>query len=157
MAGPAAPRRRDEVPAGHKGEREAGARRWHPGLEPLAPETRNVQRFRGGLVFKTHRLLCHSTLGLRVMKKKRRRRKAANSTSSIWFASEVSRFLLSEKRCASSHIVGTCIIDPARKTTWRSCCWRHSPHGGVRGFRWARIPGCYVTNFSPHTALKLIA
>ena len=32
--------------------------------------TRNVQRFRGGLVFKAHRLLCHSTLGLRVIKKK---------------------------------------------------------------------------------------
>ena len=31
---------------------------------------RNVQRFRGGLVFKAHRLLYHSTLGLRVMKKK---------------------------------------------------------------------------------------
>jgi len=33
---------------------------------------RNVQRFRGGLVFKAHRLLHHSTLGLRVIKKKRR-------------------------------------------------------------------------------------
>ena len=33
---------------------------------------RNVQRFRGGLVFKAHRLVYHSTLGLRVMKKKRR-------------------------------------------------------------------------------------
>jgi len=31
---------------------------------------RNVQRFRGGLVFKDHRLLYHSTLGLRVVKKK---------------------------------------------------------------------------------------
>ena len=30
---------------------------------------RNVQRFRGGLVFKAHRLLCHSTLGLRAIKK----------------------------------------------------------------------------------------
>ena len=30
----------------------------------------NVQRFRGGLVFKAHRLLFHSTLDLRVMKKK---------------------------------------------------------------------------------------
>jgi len=29
---------------------------------------RNVQRFRGGLVFKAHRLLYHSTLGLRVTK-----------------------------------------------------------------------------------------
>ena len=32
---------------------------------------RNVQRFRGGLVFKPHRLLYHSSLGLRVMKKKK--------------------------------------------------------------------------------------
>ena len=31
---------------------------------------RNVNRFRGGLVFKAHRLVYHSTLGLRVMKKK---------------------------------------------------------------------------------------
>ena len=32
---------------------------------------RNVQRFRGGLVFKANRLLHHSTLGLRVIKKKK--------------------------------------------------------------------------------------
>ena len=32
---------------------------------------RNVKRFRGGLVFKAHRLLYHSTLGWRVIKKKR--------------------------------------------------------------------------------------
>ena len=31
---------------------------------------RNVQRFRGGLVFKAHRRLYHSTLGLRVIKNK---------------------------------------------------------------------------------------
>ena len=30
---------------------------------------RNVKRFQGGLVFKAHRLLYHSTLGLRVIKK----------------------------------------------------------------------------------------
>ena len=33
---------------------------------------RNVQRFRGGLVFKAHRHLYHSTLGLRVIKKKKK-------------------------------------------------------------------------------------
>ena len=33
---------------------------------------RNVKRFRGGLVFKAHRLWYHSTLGSRVMKKKKR-------------------------------------------------------------------------------------
>jgi len=32
-----------------------------------------VKRFRGGLVFKAHRLVYHSTLGLRVIKKQRRR------------------------------------------------------------------------------------
>ena len=32
-----------------------------------------MKRFRGGLVFKAHRLLYHSTLGLRVMKKKKKR------------------------------------------------------------------------------------
>jgi len=31
-----------------------------------------VKRFRGGLVFKAHRLLYHSTLSLRVIKKKKR-------------------------------------------------------------------------------------
>ena len=31
----------------------------------------NVKRFRGGLVFKAHRLVYHSTLGLRVIKKKK--------------------------------------------------------------------------------------
>ena len=31
------------------------------------------------------------------------------------------------------------------------------PHGGVRRFRWTRIPGCYVAKCAPHKALKLIA
>ena len=36
--------------------------------------SRNVERFRGGLVFKAYRLLYHSTLGSRVMKKKKEAR-----------------------------------------------------------------------------------
>ena len=39
---------------------------------PLQLLHRNVQRFRGGLVFKAHSHLYHSTLGLRVIKKKKR-------------------------------------------------------------------------------------
>ena len=39
-------------------------------LNPYPEEM--VQQFRGGLVFKAHRLLYHSTLGLRVLTKKRR-------------------------------------------------------------------------------------
>ena len=34
--------------------------------------SRNVERFRGGLVFKAHRLSYHSTLGSRVTKKKKK-------------------------------------------------------------------------------------
>ena len=30
----------------------------------------NVQRFRGGLIFKAHRLSCNSTLGLSLIEKK---------------------------------------------------------------------------------------
>jgi len=41
------------------------------GIEQLL--RRNVKRFRGGLVFKAHRLLYHSTLGLRVIKKKKKK------------------------------------------------------------------------------------
>ena len=50
---------------------------WSKNLNPLilnpTPQLlhRNVQRFRGGLVFKAHRLLYHSTLGLRAIKKKK--------------------------------------------------------------------------------------
>ena len=39
----------------------------------------------------------------------------------------------------------------------RALLWWWLPHGGVRGFRWGRIPGCYVTKPAPHEALKLIA
>jgi len=39
-------------------------------LDNAGRRVRNVQRFRGGLVFKAHRLLYHSTLGLRVIKKR---------------------------------------------------------------------------------------
>ena len=33
---------------------------------------KKIERFRGGLVFKAHGSLCHSTLGSRVIKKKRK-------------------------------------------------------------------------------------
>jgi len=38
-----------------------------------------VKRFRGGLVFKAHRLVYHSTLGWRVIKKKKNMAKAKNA------------------------------------------------------------------------------
>ena len=44
-------------------------------------------RFRGGLVFKAHRLLYHSTLGSRVMKKKRRREPGGEG----WFINSQTR------------------------------------------------------------------
>jgi len=50
---------------------------WRRNLEqPLLflrfAETRDQRSFRGGLVFEAHRLVYHSTLGLRVIKKKKR-------------------------------------------------------------------------------------
>jgi len=43
------------------------------GLSTPPEHSRNVKRFPGGLVFKAHRLLYHSTLGLRVIKEKKKK------------------------------------------------------------------------------------
>jgi len=51
----------------HALERPAAAILWYVPEQLLH---RNVQRFRGGLVFEAHRLWYHSTLGLRVIKKR---------------------------------------------------------------------------------------
>jgi len=55
----------------------------HPTPEILNPEpfiiwrrSCRAKRFRGGLVFKAHRLFYHSTLGSRVIKKKKKRCRA---------------------------------------------------------------------------------
>jgi len=44
-----------------------------------------VKRFRGGLVFKAHRLLYRSTLGLRVIKKKKKKQHARLGNTVKWF------------------------------------------------------------------------
>ena len=44
----------------------------------------NVQRFRGGLAFKVHRLLCLSTLGWRAIQKKKKKKKVSLSLTSFW-------------------------------------------------------------------------
>jgi len=56
----------------------AGSQR-HAGIEQFKNNsfTENVQRFRGGHICKAHRLLYHSTLGLRVITKKKRRSEQA--------------------------------------------------------------------------------
>ena len=48
---------------------------------------RNVQQFRGGLVFTAQRLLYHSTLGLRVIKKKRMERRRMSEAKTVAAAS----------------------------------------------------------------------
>ena len=55
----------DEQPRFSRTELEIGC--GAPNLYALLP--RNVKRFRGGLVFKAHRLVYHSTLDWRVIKK----------------------------------------------------------------------------------------
>ena len=63
----------------NSGLRVAGEKQRAPGLrfrvQGLKLLRINVKRFRGGLVFKAHRLVYHSTLGWRVIKKKKRRLK----------------------------------------------------------------------------------
>ena len=57
---------------------------------------RNVERFRGGLVVKAHRLVYHSTLGLRVIKKKKEKtvqKMFRESSENVWPVSERSREL----------------------------------------------------------------
>ena len=46
---------------------------------------RRWERFRGGLVFQDHIILCHSTLGLRVIKKKKKGGRATVVQSSMGF------------------------------------------------------------------------
>jgi len=48
-----------------------------PGPGPHS-RTSDVKRFRGGLVFKAHRRLYHSTLGWRVIKKKKNQKKKSD-------------------------------------------------------------------------------
>jgi len=70
------------VPVGSAARRRRGPR-GRPRCFSLSEQllSRNVKRFRGGLVFKAHRRVYHSTLGLRVIKNKRRRSlKASRST-----------------------------------------------------------------------------
>ena len=55
---------------------------------------RNVKRFREGLAFKAHRLLFHSTLGCRVIKKKK---KAGSCAKGDGFASQIQHVDLSNK------------------------------------------------------------
>jgi len=43
-----------------------------PFLTSIYLSTHRMQRFRGGLVFKAHRLVYHSTLGLKVIKKNKK-------------------------------------------------------------------------------------
>ena len=67
------------------------ALRGAPGTVGLSIEEqllhRNVKRFRGGLVFKAHRWLYHSTLGSIVIKKKKRSLAATASNASVSNAS----------------------------------------------------------------------
>jgi len=62
----------------------------------------NVKRFRGGLVFKAHRLLYHSTLGLRVIKKKKK-------THISRYTAEITRTGPSCRLCKQIECVRECV------------------------------------------------
>ena len=76
-------------------------------LEVEQPLGRHVQRFRGGLVFKAHRLLYHSTLGSRVIKKKKKRslsRRGCSSTEVRGGAKTSSSLLLSSLELSDTKV-----------------------------------------------------
>ena len=56
-------------------------------LKSSTTSYQNVQWFRGGLVFKAHRLLYHSTRDLRVMKRKKKKRNMVME-SMKWLSSD---------------------------------------------------------------------
>ena len=57
---------------------------------------RNAERLRGGLVFKAHRLLYHSTLGSRVIKKKKKKSGTREQVPGLWVnARRVGRYFKS--------------------------------------------------------------
>ena len=61
----------------------------------------HVKRFRGGLVFKAHRPVYHSTLGLRVIKKKKNEYRVLESAAAGLgdFRLDHHRTLLSHRHC----------------------------------------------------------
>ena len=95
--------------------------------------------WRPGLVFKAHRLVYHSTLGSRVMKKKRRRRYSAprgaksrpslSLTLSLTLAlSHTLAHTLARSRCALQHLSRRTLF-AGRPTTPR-CCGQDKPKKG---------------------------
>ena len=68
--------------------------------------SRNVERFRGGLVFKAHRLLYHSTLGSIVIKKQK----------NAWRSTK--RCLRKESRCLRKEWNGKVLEKGRTKGAW---------------------------------------
>jgi len=84
-----------------------------------------VKRFRGGLVFKAHIRLHHSTLGSRERKKKNRRREGTSSLTSSSFRSV---------RIPEFGIYGACTVNPATNETRP-----HNPQATLPSHVWRRV------------------
>ena len=76
---------------------------------------RNVNRFRGGLVFKAHRLVYHSTLDLRVIMKKKKKKKKISCE--FIHANVFERAWVFSALCAS--------LDCLSPPPFRPCCGTH--------------------------------
>ena len=66
-----------------------------------------MKRFRGGLVFKAHRLLYHSTLGLRVLKKKREIAKRMHQDSKVHLPTSFRNVDVYQGAAQSGHFLRT--------------------------------------------------
>jgi len=84
--------------------------------------TNSFQWFRGGLVFKAHRLLYHSTLGLRVTKKKKFRA-FTNSSRRFTLNSGIVRSVCSNL-CMGTSLIRNCfLLGPYSRPMHRALWW----------------------------------
>ena len=85
-------------------------------IEPAGAEEhslrRNVKRFRGGLVFKAHRLVYHSTLGLRVMNRRKKNSAEPALDAGAWSFIWVSRLYGHLRTQACEDAVGDSLRPP---------------------------------------------
>jgi len=103
-------------------------------------------RFRGGLVFKVHRLLYHSTLGLRVITEGRRTTPAERGAGASFkvsgsgvrdsvFGFQCSGFGVREASCSVFRV--SCLgirVSGVRDLAWWSIHWRMISRGGYNEF-----------------------
>ena len=107
---------------------------------------RNEKQFRGGLVFKAHRWLHHSTLGSRVTKEKK---KVSPSLFRVFYSASLGSVPLQNYRTCTTHtacqLTNTPKANPAKGGATRWPCKLHTVPSSV-GRKEKSHTGCQLTN-----------